>query len=84
MPDLRSILQDVGTECNRLLTDIILGRVSEDDISEDTKDTLVGFGVDALSYLRTARNDIADAEEIRAEERMERGREFDANWAAGE
>lgn len=79
MSDFRSYLQDVGTEANRLLTDIILGRVSEDDISEDTKEYFVAYGKDVLGYLATARNNVQAAEDARADERLEKGREFSAD-----
>lgn len=83
MTDFRSYLQDVGTEANRLLTDIILGRVSEDDIDSETKEYFVEGAKEALSYLTTARNMIEAAENKRAEDRaeafLEKGKEFSAD-----
>ena len=74
----RSYLQDVSYVCSKLLDDIIAGRVDEDDISDEVKETFIAQGSDILGDLEGARNDVAAAALDRQELRQMNHREWEA------
>jgi hypothetical protein len=76
--DFRSYLQDMGTDANKLLGDILRGGVDEDDISDDAKESIIAIGKDFLDYINRARADIAAAEIDRQELRSIGHREWEA------
>lgn len=75
--DFRSYLQDMGADANRLLGDIILGRVDEDDISNDVKEFIIATGKDFLDYVSRARAEVAAADIDRAKLRKSKHREWE-------
>ncbi len=76
--DFRSYLQDVSDVCSKLLDDIISGRVDEDDISDDVKETFIAEASDMLGDIEGARNDVAAAALDRMELRKMIHREYEA------
>ena len=80
--DFRSYLQDVGTDCNKLLTDIVLGRVDMEDLSDETMSTFIDCAKGCLDELSDCFEQIRLGEERRAEDRWEAqhsGPEFSAD-----
>ena len=75
--DFRSYLQDVSDVCSKILDDILAGRIDEDDIRDETKETFIAEASDMLGDLEGVRIDVAAAAIDRQELRKMKHREWE-------
>lgn len=73
-------IQDAGTSANQFLCDLSLRRIDADDMRDETREELMGLCECLCDVINRAREEVAAAEEDRAELRASKHRE----WAPAE